>query len=170
MFFLAELETNGSDRDMELCFYNEKFCKEIEQYTLTDEQLRFTGTPQDNIELSKQDSDRYSILAMENEQLVTFFVLHENEGVKPYSTNDKAILIRAFSTDFHHQGRGYAKQALLQLPTFVESHFSDINELVLAVNVKNEAAQCLYKKCGYVDGGVRTMGSKGELIIMSRHL
>ena len=134
---------------------------------ITEEQLRFTGHPKDCIKLSNEDSDRYSILAMEEDKLVTFFVLHKNEGVKPYSTNYNSILLRAFSTDFRHQGRGYAKKALMLLPEFVKENFSETNEIVLAVNLKNEAAQGLYKKCGFVDEGVRKMGKKGELIIMS---
>lgn len=155
---------------MEFYFYDERFKQEIDQYQLNEEQLRYTGDPKDCIKLSNEDSERHSILAMENDQLVTFFVLHKNEGVKPYSDNDYAILIRAFSTDFRQQGKGYAKKALMQLPAFVRDNFTEINELVLAVNLGNEAAQGLYKKCGFIDEGVRRMGKKGELIIMSYYL
>ncbi len=155
---------------MKLHFYDHEFDEFIEKYTLTDEQLQFTGTPKESIELSNADQNRYSILAIKNEQFVTFFVLHKCEGVKPYSSNNNAILIRAFSTDFHHQGKGYAKKALMLLPEFVKSNFMDINEIVLAVNVKNESAQALYKNCGYIDEGVRNMGMKGELIVMSYYL
>lgn len=56
------------------------------------------------------------------------------------------------------------------LPDFVKQHYCDVNEIVLAVNVRNEAAQRLYKKCGYTDKGVRVMGIKGELIVMSYDL
>jgi RimJ/RimL family protein N-acetyltransferase len=155
---------------MEFYFYEKRFKQAIDQYQLNEEQLRYTGDPKDCIKLSNEDSERHSILAMENDQLVTFFVLHKNEGVKPYSDNDYAILIRAFSTDFRHQGKGYAKKALMQLPAFVRDNFTEINELVLAVNLGNEAAQGLYKKCGFIDEGVRRMGKKGELIIMSYYL
>lgn len=155
---------------MELHLYNGRFKNFIEKYTLSKDQLRFTGTPQKSIELSNKDPERYSILGIEGEQLVTFFVLHKNEGVKPYPNNKNALLLRAFSTDFHHQGKGYAKQSLKLLPEFVRSHFPEINEIVLAVNLKNEAAQELYKKNGFVDEGERKMGRKGELIIMSYHL
>ena len=155
---------------MKLHFYNPEFDKLIESYTLTEEQLQFTGTPKDSIDLSNAEQNRYSILAVKNEQMVTFFSLHKGEGVKPYSTNDNAILIRSFSTDFHQQGKGYAKNALLLVPEFVRSNFMGINEIVLAVNIKNEMAQALYKKCGYIDEGVREMGRRGELIVMSYHL
>jgi hypothetical protein len=55
------------------------------------------------------------------------------------------------------------------LPEFVKIHFPEINKIVLAVNLKNEGVQELYKKCGFVDDSVRTIGKKGELIIMSYH-
>lgn len=155
---------------MEFYFYDERFKQAIDQYQLNEEQLRYTGDPKDCINLSNEDSERHSILAMENDQLVTFFVLHKNEGVKPYSDNDHSILLRAFSTDFRHQGKGYAKKALMQLPAFVRENFTEINEMVLAVNLGNEAAQGLYKKCGFIDEGVRRIGKKGELIIMSYYL
>jgi RimJ/RimL family protein N-acetyltransferase len=155
---------------MQLYFYNDSFNHLIEQYKLTEEQLRFTSTPNECIKLSNEDINRHSILALENDKLVTFFVLHRNDGVKPYTDNEKSILIRAFSTDFRHQGNGYAKKTLMLLPDFVKKNFRDINEIVLAVNIKNEVAQGLYKKCGYIDEGARKMGKKGELIIMSYYL
>lgn len=155
---------------MELVFYEEKFLELVEDYLLTEEQLNYTDTPQACVEKQKMDSSRHSILAMENDQLVTFFTLHEKDGVKPYSENAAAILLRAFSTDFRHVGQGYAQKSLKLLPAFVEAHFPNVNEIVLAVNATNSAAQYLYEKCGFVDEGVRTMGKKGELLIMSLHL
>jgi allophanate hydrolase subunit 1 len=36
------------------------------------------------------------------------------------------------STAFHHQGKGYAKKALLELPNFLKTNFNGIDEIVLA--------------------------------------
>jgi len=58
----------------------------------------------------------------------------------------------------------------LLLPEVSKEQFQHINEIVLAVNVKNQVAQTLYKKWGFIDEGVRKMGKKGELIIMSYYL
>jgi len=107
---------------------------------------------------------------MDGKQLVTFFVLHEKEGVTPYSSNEQALLIRSFSTDFYEQGKGYAKTALQLLPDFVRKHFPYINELVLGVNVPNRAAQELYKRCGFVDEGRQAMGLRDELKVMSYYM
>ncbi|PHE38057.1 GNAT family N-acetyltransferase [Bacillus pseudomycoides] len=155
---------------MELFEYEERFKEQVENYKLSEEQLQFTGTPKKCIELSRTDTDRHSILFLANNKLVTFFVLHENEGVKPYSENPKAMLLRAFSTDYYYQGKGYAKQSLLFLPDFMRKEYPHINEIVLAVNIKNITAQSLYKKCGFIDEGVRKIGKKGQLIIMSFYL
>lgn len=155
---------------LELYIYNDSFKDLIEQYQLTDEQLEFTGTPKECLELSREDCNRHSILAIDEGELVVFFVLHQHEGIKPYSNNEHAILIRAFSTDYRYQGKGFAKKALTLLPDFVKRNYKDINEIVLAVNVKNVAAQGLYMKCGYRDNGGRVMGIKGELIVMSYEL
>ena len=155
---------------MKLHFYHPELDKHIEEYILTDEQLQFTGIPKESIEFSKSEGNHYPILALENEQLVTFFALHTCEGVQPYSANANAILIRTFSTNFHHQRKGYAQQALSLVPEFVTEHFAGINEIILAVNVRNKPAQALYKKCGFVDEGVRAMGRRGELIVLSYYL
>ncbi|WP_203247657.1 GNAT family N-acetyltransferase [Sporosarcina beigongshangi] len=155
---------------MKLHFYQPEFDKHIETYLLTDEQLQFTGIPKESIEFSKAEDNHYPILVLENDQLVTFFALHTCEGVEPYSENANAILIRTFSTDFHHQRKGYAQQALSLVPEFVTEHFAGINEIILAVNVRNKPAQALYAKCGFVDKGVRAMGRRGELIVLSYYL
>ncbi|WP_075980586.1 GNAT family N-acetyltransferase [Bacillus massilinigeriensis] len=155
---------------MQLHFYEVKFKGLVEDYQLSEEQLYFTGMPMDCIKQSIKDPDRYSVLTIEEEKLVTFFDLHKNEGAKPYSKNTNSILLRAFSTDFRHQGKGYAKNALTLLPDFVKEHFREMNEIVLAVNVRNEAAQVLYKKCGFIDEGARKIGMKGEQIVMSYYI
>ncbi len=155
---------------MNLLAYKESFQPLIEQYQLSEDQLEFTGTPLECIKLAKEERDRHCILAIEEEELVTFFVLHENEGPKSYSDNPTAILLRAFSTDFKYQGKGYAKQSLILLPDFVRAHFPHITDIVLGVNLRNTAAQALYKKCGFIDEGRRMMGKRGEQIIMSYYL
>lgn len=156
---------------MKLVQYSKIYEKAILSYELSAEQTNYTGIPKECIELSAIDQERHSILLLNDAgECVTFFVLHEKQGVKDYSQNDRAILVRSFSTDFRHQGKGYAKKALQLLPSFLKEHFPSINEIVLAVNEGNIAAQNLYKACGFVDEGVRKIGPKGTLLIMSYYL
>ena len=155
---------------MELHQYNPKWTDLLEDYYLPDGQLYYSATPKEAIEISKGNQDRHDILGLDNGELVVFFVLHENEGASPYTDQENSILIRSFSTNYKHQGKGYAKESLKQLPAFVKTHLPHIENIVLAVNVNNTAAQHLYKKCGYKNEGVRVDGSKGELIVMSYRL
>lgn len=152
---------------MELHFYNDTLQPLIAAYELTEEQLYFTGSPQEAIKMAKGDSARHPIAALHHDKAVCFFVLHEKEGVAEYSNNSHAILLRTFSTAYTHLRKGYAKQVLVLLPTFVHKHFPNINEIVLAVNAANDVAEQLYEKCGYQDTGLRRPGRNGELTVMS---
>ncbi|WP_227396090.1 GNAT family N-acetyltransferase [Jeotgalibacillus aurantiacus] len=152
---------------MELIFYTEKETSLIEQYQLSEEQLNFTGAPQNSIKLAEEDDQRRCILLMDEGKLVSYFVLHEKDGAAPYSDNPKAILMRTFSTDVRYLGKGYGKAAIKLLPDFVRKHYPHVNEIVLAVNMGNLVAQSLYEKNGYIDHGRRKMGRKGEMKILS---
>ena len=142
----------------------------ILNFQLTEAQLEFTMHPVEANKLAKEDVERHLIGYEIEGEITTFFVLHENEGVKEYSNNPRAILLRSFSTDERHLGKGYAKEALLALPAFITMHFPSIDEVVLAVNLHNEIAQKLYFTVGFVDEGKRMQGRKGELKILSMRI
>ncbi|MEK5267629.1 MULTISPECIES: GNAT family N-acetyltransferase [unclassified Heyndrickxia] len=156
--------------ELELVFYNDDFKQQLDNYTITDDQLRFTGHPDEAIALAKDDPERHPVVAVRHNMITNFFVLHEKNGARPYTSHPHAILLRTFSTDFHQQGKGYARQCLKQLPHFVRTHFPEIEQMVLGVNTENVAAQNLYRQAGFVDEGGRMFGKKGELIIMHYHL
>lgn len=151
---------------MELLKYHSQFEQDIVTYYLPDDQLYFSSMPKESIELSKGNKDRYPVIGVADNEVVTFFVLEEKEAVKPYSNHPDAVLLRSFSTNYKHQGQGYARQSLKMLPKFIENHLPHVKRIVLGVNVKNTAARTLYKKCGYIDEGDRVMGSKGEMIVL----
>lgn len=155
---------------MELVKYNSQYDNLINDYYLPEEQLYYSAMPAEAVEISKKNNDRHTILGMDDGELVTFFILHENEAVKSFSNNPNDILLRSFSTNHKHQGKAYARKTLELLPEFMKAHLPHIEGIVLGVNVKNTAGQSLYKKCGYVDEGNRVMGSKGEMIVMKYYL
>lgn len=142
--------------------------KQIENYYLPENQVIYCGFPKDAIEEAQKDPNRYPILMMDDEQLITFLILHEKDGVKPYSDNPQAILLRGFSTNHAFQGKGYSKQTLHLLPEYIRKHFPTINEIVLAVNEANQPAIQLYLACGYLDTQKRIKREYGSLVIMSQ--
>jgi len=155
---------------MYLAEYQVSFRDKVEKYELPEAQLEFTVHPAACITLSKEDPSYHPVLVMEKGELVTFFVLHGALGRARYSDNPRAILLRSLSTDQRFQRQGYAKAAMQFIPDFVRANYPNMNEIVLAVNIRNQAAQSLYKACGYVDKGVRQMGKNGELVIMHYYL
>ncbi|WP_419883312.1 GNAT family N-acetyltransferase [Peribacillus sp. B-H-3] len=153
-----------------LRFYNERYRSEIESFYLDGEQHQFTALPAEALQICETDHERYPVMVMDGCTPAGFFVLHEKEGVKQYSKNQDSILLRAYSINTPHQGKGIAKTSIKLLPSFVKENFPDKNEIVLAVNHSNHAAQHVYKACGFEDRGNRVMGKKGEQFIMHMDL
>ncbi|QED48341.1 GNAT family N-acetyltransferase [Cytobacillus dafuensis] len=164
------LKNNVQEDVISLDFYKPSQKFELENYYLPQEQLKFTSLPIDAIKKCELEVDRYPIVILHNNKPAGFFVLHGWEGVKEYYENQDAILLRAYSVHSDFQGRGIAKESLHLLPVFVRKHFPNKNEIILAVNYQNKAAQQVYLKCGYEDKGIRVMGKKGELFIFHMDL
>jgi RimJ/RimL family protein N-acetyltransferase len=151
---------------MELKEYQEKYQADIANYFLTDEMLYFTGTPQENVRISQDDPNHHSILAFSNQKLVTFFVLDECPQKANFTDEKNALLLRSFSTDARHLRKGYGRAALRLLPDFVNNHFPETKQIVLAVNKKNSAAKKLYQSVGFIESGNERMGPKGPQYLL----
>lgn len=146
-------------------FVSEEDLPVLERYDLTKEQLRFTATPISSIEMAQVETNRYPIVILHNEEIAGYFVLHTVEGPKPYTGNPNAVLLRSYSIRNSYQGLGIAQKSMSLLPAFVKYHFPGFNEIVLAVNYQNLAAQHIYQKAGFNDTGIRVMGRSGEQYI-----
>ena len=158
------------NENIKLSFYDEKYRKDLFDFYLPDEKVRYTSLPKEVLDLSISDDYKHPMVVILNNVPVGFFGLHLGEEVLDYKNNPKAILLRYFSINHSYQGKGYAKETLRLLPDFVRNNFKDINEIVLAVNEKNLIAQKLYKKSEFKDTGIRRMGPKGLQFIFSKSL
>ncbi|MFS0673174.1 GNAT family N-acetyltransferase [Ornithinibacillus sp. 179-J 7C1 HS] len=155
------------DNSIKLSHYTKEYIEALSTFQLPDEQLQFTALPRKYIEVTE---GQHRVVILNNLVPVGFFLLHATERVKEYSSNSKAMLLTSFSINRVEQGKGYAKQAMLLLKDFVTTEFPNCNEIVLAVNHKNIAAQQLYLNIGFQDTGKRKMGPIGEQWIMSMKL
>lgn len=144
--------------------------EQLASYSLSTEQLSFSDLPKDAIQQAKQDSDRYPVFLTKNAELLSFFILHTNEGPSIYTDYPQAILLRSFSTNQRYQGKGYAKSSLLLLPQYIQQYFPDIHEIILGVNAKNNAAIQLYEKTGFIDNNHPISTEYGELRIMTQRV
>lgn len=153
-----------STKKVNLQLYKSEYFESLSQFELPKEQEQFTALPIHSLEMTLE---RHPIVILNNNEPVGFFVLHSSDRVKEYSDNPNAMLLTAFSINHAHQGKGFAKMGMAQIKNFVNQSFPVCDEIVLAVNKKNVAAQKLYEKVGYKDTGRRKMGKIGEQLILS---
>lgn len=151
-------------------FYKPEYSEKLEYYHLSKEQKKYTALPSEALLACERDEERYPVVILYNQTPAGFFVLHEGKGVEPYSENTHAVLLRAYSIHEHLQGREIAKTSIKLLPLFVKENFPDKNEIILAVNHLNKAAQHVYQAGGFKDHGVRSMGMNGEQFIFQMKL
>jgi RimJ/RimL family protein N-acetyltransferase len=162
--------STNSTISVTLDFYKEEYKAKLSDYHLSEEQSRYAPVPLNALLKCEEDSTRDPVVILYNGEPVGFFVLHGWEGVKAYSDNKDAILLRGYSINSKFQGKGIANESLLVLESFVKKEFPSKKEIILAVNHKNKIAQHVYKKGGFVDKGIRVMGRKGELFILHKEL
>lgn len=136
----------------------------LDSFKLPKEQGQFASLPN---KFKEGVEGQYRIVIVNNIEPIGFFILHSTERVKNYSDNQNAMLLTSLSIDQVKQGKGLAKKSMLLLSEFVSNEFPNCNEIVLAVNHKNIAAQHLYKRVGFQDTGKRRFGPIGEQFIMN---
>ncbi|MBM7361851.1 HAD superfamily hydrolase (TIGR01549 family) [Priestia taiwanensis] len=152
-----------------LAFFEEKYREELCRFELPEEQAQFTGLPSDVLD-EAITSGQHPIVMVHEDTPVGFFVLKMGDNLQQLVNNERAMLIRALSVNTAHQGKGYAKVGMLALPAFVREHFPEVDELVLAVNMRNIAAQKLYEHVNFVDKGIRREGPVGMQKILQYSL
>ena len=135
---------------VELIFYDKKYFEVLNKIRLSEEQSRFTQSPGEAID-TLSDPNRRLILILCDDVCVGYFILHKNDGPAKFGFDNHALLIRSLAVNPSEQGKGLAFKGMSALPKFVETHFEEINKLVLVVNNKNKPAQKLYKKLGFVE-------------------
>jgi len=153
-----------------LKFYCAAYLPQLKKYHLSISHREFTGMPLQSIEICSKDKNRHPVIIDYHGSAIGYFVLHSGSGVEDYSTNDFALLLRTYSIDSRYQGMGIAKQSMKLLPAFVKQHFPEVNEIVLAVNQRNGAAQRVYTGSGFLDTGRKLMGRKGKQLIFHMNL
>ncbi|MEW4025045.1 MULTISPECIES: GNAT family N-acetyltransferase [Bacillus] len=150
-----------------LSFYKPEHADGLNGFVLSEEDKMFTALPKDVLPQALVIRERYPTVVLKEDTPVGFFILHTSkETIAPYSNSVSAILLSALSIDARQQGKGYAKQAMLQLPAFAASYFPWCDEIVLAVNHRNHRAKNLYQSSGFIDKGRRRIGPIGEQHIL----
>ncbi len=79
----------------------------LEAFQLSESDLKFVKTPEENITAAMSDNERYPIVVMDGRQcgLLHYIV----ERVAPFSDNQDAVFFRSFSVDQRYRNRGIGK-------------------------------------------------------------
>lgn len=159
-------------KNIQLKFYNESHLETLISYTLSEEQTKFTALPFQAFERLKERTDNHAkpITIMLDNEPIGFFVLDYGEDKLEMTDNENSLLVRSFSINPKHQGKGYGKIAMNLVDRFIKENFPTIDELVLAVNFKNKAAYDLYLKVGYIDNGSQREWYNGSQYLLKKKL
>lgn len=134
------MEKSGT---ISLVGYTESYKHDLRNFYLPQSQARFTTLPS---EYEDSSEGKHRIIILNEDRPVGFFLLDSSDAVESYTFNQDAMLLASFSINHEEQGKGYAKQALNRLKTFVQSEYPGCSEILLSVNHKNTAAKRLYEK------------------------
>ncbi|OCA78238.1 GNAT family acetyltransferase [Chryseobacterium contaminans] len=142
------------------------------RYRLDEDQLRFTASANQVLQSieARDDHDAYPITILENHIPVGFFVLDFGKDKFELTDNKNAVLVRSLSVNPEMQGRGIGKIAMTLVDDFVRENFKHCDEIVLAVNQKNESAYHIYLKAGYIYDGKTRIGRSGPQYLMYKKL
>ncbi|MGG7552952.1 GNAT family N-acetyltransferase [Chryseobacterium arthrosphaerae] len=141
-------------------------------YALDENQMRFTATAQQALQniSERDDSDAFPITIFEDDIPAGFFVLDFGKDKLDLTDNQDSVLIRSLSVNPQMQRRGIGKRAMMKVDEFVREHFKNCNELVLAVNQKNDSAYHIYLQAGYIYDGKTRIGRSGPQYLMHKKL
>lgn len=154
-----------------LAFFEPKDIVEV-GYDLDENQSRFTATARQalqNIE-EREDNDAFPITIFDDETPVGFFVLDFGKDKFELTDNENSVLVRSLSINPNRQGTGIGKTAMAMMDDFVRENFKSCDEIVLAVNQKNDSAYHIYLKVGYIYEGKTRMGRSGPQYLMHKKL
>ena len=141
---------------MKVRFYRSSDREALQSYHLTD--LRFTNHPKEAV---ADLENRYAILGLVENQIVTFLILDAGEEKYTYGGQPDSLLLRSFSTDEDFRIRGYGSQTLKLLPDFLREHLPMYKSIILGVNERNQVASYLYRESGFSKQPRRILGPAG---------
>jgi len=134
--------------------------------SVSPEQMQFTSPVAAAIE--RMQFDEMAFVIYDSCLAVGFFTLKPScSDVIEQLRSDKRVTLQSFMIDARHQGKGYAKKALAQLPQLAKQFFPGVASIGLSVNCRNRHAYQLYERNGFLDiGELYCGGSAGPQHIM----
>lgn len=98
-------------------------------------------------------------VVMEAEEVVSFFTVEStNPNVEKNKGANDVYWLETFFITKRYLGKGYSESVVNEMLHDLHLHLPSISILKLTVNIRNEIAQYIYKKCGFKDTGEKYLG------------
>jgi GNAT superfamily N-acetyltransferase len=152
--------------------FKQSYYEALNSYHLNDIQSEFTRDVNFCLNERKdlEDPNKTVVAILSDEVPVGFFVLDTGNDKYRYTNNPASILIRSLSMNPEQQGKGIGKEAMRLVSKFVSENLQGVEEMVLAVNFKNENAYWVYRKADFRDDGKVVEGRKGPQHVLTKRL
>ncbi|MCD2138140.1 GNAT family N-acetyltransferase [Salinicoccus halitifaciens] len=148
--------------NIEIRPFKEADREELKNFKLSGAQLEYTSLPLEVLDEAVEDEARMPCVVESGEDgVVGFFVLHKHYRHEGYDTVKEAVFVRSLSINENVQGKGYGTEVAMNLPLFVQEHFSDFDHLHLVVDAENAAAWNLYERAGFIHTATKEDGPVG---------
>jgi RimJ/RimL family protein N-acetyltransferase len=118
--------------------------------SVVEEQRKFVGTIDEILANANAQIRPHIILV--GDEIVGFFLIDTTYSKNyDFARQSNSIGLRSFFISKEHQGKGYAKQAILALPNYLSEAYPHHSKIFLTVNCQNSIAKELYLKGGFQD-------------------
>lgn len=151
--------------------YEPRFFEAL-SYQLDEKQSDFTASVDYCLNTRKdlEDPEKTLITIMYMDNPVGFFILDIGDDKYRLTKNPTSVLIRSFSINPEYQGKGIGKETMRLVSEFVARYFEGVEEMVLAVNFKNDSAYHVYLKSDFIDDGKVADGRKGSQHVLTKRI
>lgn len=142
---------------------------EVITLSVVEEQKKFVATIDEILANANAQIRPHVIFA--EDKIVGFFLIDTVYAKNVDFAKTNSLGLRSFFISQHHQGKGYAKQAISALPNYLSEAYPNYSRLYLTVNCQNPIAKELYLKGGFEDtNNLYHGGSVGPQHIMVKKL
>lgn len=130
----------------------------LSAHHLPPDQERFTAPATESLTKGDADPGRLSVAILVGDEPVGMFAVDRGGYFREFDRDPHAVLLRAFYVAPEHQGRGYARAAIVAIPDFMRRTLPDVHRVVLTVNHQNPAAIRAYLSAGFTDSKKSYLG------------
>ena len=125
----------------------------VSMLCVADEQVQFVSPVGEILETAFKNKDVTLYVILANNEVIGCFLIDKNFTLNDSFCEPSSLGLGKFLIDRHHQGKGFATNALKYMKTYLKSQYPGYRNVYLTVNCRNKIAYKCYLKGGFTDDG-----------------